>query len=66
MIGLTQVRNDRGWTKTELARRTGLTPIIIYMLETGRRRGTVITWDKLEATLGVPSQKLRATVKETS
>jgi transcriptional regulator with XRE-family HTH domain len=63
-LGLRKVRLEKGWTGAELARRAGFTPMTIYNLEAGRRKGSLTTWDRLEKILSVPMQILRK--RETS
>ena len=59
MLGLTKIRKEKGWTRDELARRSGVATLTIYALEKGRRQGNMATWDKLAAVLGVGLDTLR-------
>lgn len=40
---LTRVREDRGWTRRELARRAGVSPATITRLENGEHRGPLLS-----------------------
>lgn len=48
-----------GMTQRELGELIGRTESLVQALEIGRSRGSVDTWDRLEAVLGVPQKQLR-------
>ena len=58
-IKLRQERLDREMTQLELAKTVKLTRQAISQLESGRRKGSLETWDRLEKELGIPQQTLR-------
>ena len=58
-IRLRQERRDREITQLDLAKRVNLTRQAISQLESGRRKGSLDTWDRIEAALGIPQQTLR-------
>jgi transcriptional regulator with XRE-family HTH domain len=51
---------NQGLTQKKLASLIGLHPTMITLLETGRRLGSVRTWDRLEAALEVDQKILRS------
>jgi transcriptional regulator with XRE-family HTH domain len=55
---LHQLRADRGWSQTELARRAGLTPQAINQLERGKYRPTLETLCKLKHAFGMSLDNL--------
>jgi DNA-binding XRE family transcriptional regulator len=58
---LRAAREDKGWSRVELAKRTGLTTQTIYLLETGQvRKPNVDTALKLAEALGRPVEALFA------
>jgi transcriptional regulator with XRE-family HTH domain len=63
-LELRAARESKSMTQEDLARLTGLTPSMITLLERGRRLGSVTTWDRLEAILGVDQKILRKVEKE--
>ena len=63
---LRAARENKTLTQDELGRLVGLNPSMIALLELGCRLGSVTTWDKLEAILGVDQKILRQIDKETS
>src|SRR5437867_12104140 len=48
------VRRERGWSQSELARRSGLTPPTVSRIEAGSRKGDVDTLAQLASGLGLP------------
>jgi DNA-binding XRE family transcriptional regulator len=58
-IYLKKVRLDLDMTQEELAKKVNLNRATISMLESSRRKGSITTWDKLEAVLGVDQKALR-------
>jgi transcriptional regulator with XRE-family HTH domain len=52
-------RQELNLTQTELGRLLGMTKTSVCDLEKGRTEGSVRTWDKLEAVLGMPQKELR-------
>ena len=63
---LIEERNQRGWSRAELARRAGMHPSTVSLIESGRLVPYPSQLDKLAAALGLKSRDdLLATV-ETS
>jgi transcriptional regulator with XRE-family HTH domain len=58
-IALKRIRLSKNMTQKELAELAGLKRTIITMLERGKRRGSLQTWDRLEEVLGVDQKILR-------
>ena len=58
-IRLKAYREGQSLSQKALAKRAGLARTMIAMLESGRRKGSVKTWDRLEVALGIPQQTLR-------
>lgn len=54
-----RLRTEKGWTKLELATRTGLSDSHICQIESGRRNPTVPTLRKLAESFGVSVEILR-------
>lgn len=59
MKGLTSAREQKGWSQAELARRSGLHPSTISLLESGRLVPYPGQLTKLALALGVPETALR-------
>ncbi len=53
MTRLKCVRQEKGLTRTELARRSGVALSFIHSIESGHKSPTVRTLEKLAAALGV-------------
>jgi len=58
---LIEARKNKRLTQTELGELVGLTTQFICDLERGRSKGSVTTWDALEAVLKVDQRVLRET-----
>lgn len=56
---VTLYRTQKGWTKLELAKQTGLSDSHISQIENGRRNPTLPTLKKLAGALGVPYYELQ-------
>jgi transcriptional regulator with XRE-family HTH domain len=52
------LRQDRGWTQYELARRVGVHPQAVYLWESGRRTPQVPQLRKLGAIFGLCSDEI--------
>lgn len=52
------LREARGWTRTDLARRSGVTKDTIRSIETGRTRTNIVTVEALAEGLAVPLSAL--------
>ncbi len=55
---ITRLREDRLWTREELAKRAGVTPTTVTQAETGRTHVRLKTIGKLAEALGVPAARL--------
>jgi transcriptional regulator with XRE-family HTH domain len=64
-VYLKQIRLSQNMTQNELAKKVNLNRATISMIEIGLRKGSVTTWDKIEAILNVPQQELRKMEKES-
>lgn len=53
-------RRSRGWSQAELARRSGLNPTTICLIEKGRFRPYPAQIQKLALALGVPEHEAHA------
>ena len=58
-IHLKAARLDKGISQAELAKVIEKDPSFIAHLEAGRRTGSVDTWNRLEAALGIDQRLLR-------
>lgn len=58
-IRLKAARLDQGISQAELAKRIEKDPSFITHLEAGRRTGSVDTWNRIEAVLGIDQRLLR-------
>jgi transcriptional regulator with XRE-family HTH domain len=58
-LKLREARMREKMTQEALARKAGLSSSMIALLESGRKRGSVDTWDRLELVLGVDQRVLR-------
>jgi transcriptional regulator with XRE-family HTH domain len=65
-VNLLKMRRAMGWSQRHLASRVGVTRPTIANLESGRKRGSLALWDRLEDTFGVPQRWLRKTVAPSS
>ena len=63
---LKKARLAKGMTQKRLASLIGLTIQGYWDIENGRSNGSVKTWDRLEAVLGVDQKILRQIDKESS
>ncbi|MEV7863710.1 helix-turn-helix transcriptional regulator [Streptomyces hirsutus] len=61
-ITLARLRNERGWTFDELARRSGLARRTLIDLEHGHTIGSLTTWHALAHTFDVPFEELLGTL----
>lgn len=62
---IASLRMEKGWTKAELARKAGVHPTLIGLLENGRRRGlTVETLESLAGAFNMSPAKLIADEEE--
>ncbi|PLS84685.1 MAG: hypothetical protein CYG60_16635 [Actinobacteria bacterium] len=61
---ITRLREDRLWTREELAKRAGVTPTTVTQAETGRTHVRLKTIGKLADALGVPAARLLRPVEE--
>ena len=59
VLTLAQIRKDMKLTQKELGELIGLTNTAVSMLERGKSRGRIDTWDKLASVLGVDLSSLR-------
>lgn len=55
---ITQERDDRGWTKKQLAQRSDLDPATVSRLESGEQSAQLPLLEKLAAGFGMPFEEL--------
>jgi transcriptional regulator with XRE-family HTH domain len=58
-LNLTLARMGKQLSQKKLAHLVSVTPNYLSLIEQGQRLGSVELWDRLEAFLGIPQQKLR-------
>lgn len=63
IANLRSIREEAGFSQSELARRTGMTPSYICDLERGRRKPNLGTLAPLAAALGVAPSTLISTIR---
>lgn len=61
---LIRIREAKGWSKAELARRSGLTEACIGLLEKGKREPGIKTLTALSLATGTPVEQLLGSLKE--
>lgn len=66
MHAITQYRQARGWSQRELARRCGMHPATVSLIERGRRTGNLATYRRIAAALQVSLSDIFAAESESS
>jgi transcriptional regulator with XRE-family HTH domain len=64
MLQLQVLREERGWSRAELARKAGLNPTTVGAIEHGRLQPYESQLDKLARALGVPAPSAGTLMEE--
>jgi len=58
VLRIKELRERRGWSQAELARRAGLNNSVVHRAEHGQTAMTLVTLEKLAKALGVKPRRL--------